>query len=228
MALAPQQAEAVRLALTSKVTIVTGGPGVGKTTLIDTVLRILETTGVKLQLCAPTGRADRRMTEVTMMEARTIHRLLEVDPANGRFNRDATNPLDCDLLVVDETSMVDVKLMRSLLAAVPDTAALLIVGDIDQLPSVGPGQVLADMIASGVVPVVRLTEVFRLAARSRIVTNAHGINRGASAAGADRPRDRRVAGVVAPQRGPDSGTVASGQPHAGSALALLPTVARRG
>ncbi len=179
LSLAPQQYEAVRLALASKVTTVTGGPGVGKTTLIDTVLRILEATGVRLELCAPTGRAARRMTEATAMEARTIHRLLETDPATGRFKRDAANPLDCDLLVVDETSMVDVRLMRSLLAAVPDKAALLIVGDTDQLPSVGPGQVLADLIASDAVPVVRLTEVFRQAARSRIVTNAHGINRGA-------------------------------------------------
>ena len=179
LSLAPQQYEAVRLALASKVAIVTGGPGVGKTTLIDTVLRILETTGVRLQLCAPTGRAARRMTEATAMEACTIHRLLETDPATGRFKRDAANPLDCDLLVVDETSMVDVRLMRSLLTAVPDTAALLIVGDTDQLPSVGPGQVLADLIASDTVPVIRLTEVFRQAARSRIVTNAHGINRGA-------------------------------------------------
>ena len=113
------------------------------------------------------------------MEAKTIHRLLEVDPRHGGFRRDADDPLDCGLLVIDETSMVDVVLMRSLLAAVPVTAALLIVGDVDQLPSVGPGQVLADIIASGAVPVVRLTEVFRQAAQSRIVTAAHGINRGA-------------------------------------------------
>ena len=115
----------------------------------------------------------------TGLEAKTIHRLLEVDPRNGGFRRDAHNPLHCGLLVIDETSMVDVMLMRALLAAVPDEAALLIVGDVDQLPSVGPGQVLADIIASGAVPVVRLTEVFRQAAQSRIVTTAHGINRGA-------------------------------------------------
>ena len=119
------------------------------------------------------------MSEATGFEAKTIHRLLEVDPRTGGFKRDGENPLDCGLLVVDETSMVDVPLMRSLLAAVPDEAALLIVGDVDQLPSVGPGQVLADIIASGTVPIVRLTEVFRQAARSRIVTTAHGINRGA-------------------------------------------------
>ena len=119
------------------------------------------------------------MTEATGIEARTIHRLLEIDPPNGGFKRNADNPLDCDLVVIDEASMVDVLLMRALLAAVPDKAALLIVGDIDQLPSVGPGQVLTDIIGSGTVPVVRLTEVFRQAAQSRIVTSAHGINRGA-------------------------------------------------
>ncbi len=118
------------------------------------------------------------MTEATGFEAKTIHRLLEVDPKGGGFKRGSDNPLDCDLLVVDETSMVDVMLMQALMRAVPDHAALLIVGDIDQLPSVGPGQVLADIIASGAVPVVRLTEVFRQAAHSRITTSAHQINRG--------------------------------------------------
>ena len=118
------------------------------------------------------------MTEATGFEAKTIHRLLEVDPKTGGFKRNGDNPLDCDLLVVDETSMVDVLLMQALLKAVPDHAALLIVGDIDQLPSVGPGQVLADIIASGAVPVVRLTEVFRQAAQSRIITSAHQINQG--------------------------------------------------
>ena len=111
-------------------------------------------------LCAPTGRAAKRMTEATGVEAKTIHRLLEVNPQSGGFKRNADNPLDCDLLVVDEASMVDVMLMQALLKAIPDNAALLIVGDIDQLPSVGPGQVLADIIGSGAVPVVRLTEVF--------------------------------------------------------------------
>ena len=118
------------------------------------------------------------MTEATGFEAKTIHRLLEVDPKGGGFKRNADNPLECELLVIDETSMVDVMLMQSLLRAVPDGAALLIVGDIDQLPSVGPGQVLADIIASGAVPVVRLTEVFRQAAQSRIITSAHRINQG--------------------------------------------------
>jgi exodeoxyribonuclease V alpha subunit len=118
------------------------------------------------------------MTEATDVEARTIHRLLEVDPKSGGFKRDGDNPLDCDLLVVDEASMVDVVLMQALMKALPDSAALLIVGDIDQLPSVGPGQVLADIIASGAVPVVRLTEVFRQAASSRIIVTAHRINQG--------------------------------------------------
>ena len=179
LTLAPGQAEAVRLALTSKAVVVTGGPGVGKTTIVNAILRVLTARGVDILLCAPTGRAAKRMSEATGMEAKTIHRLLEVDPRHGGFRRDADNPLDCGMLVIDETSMVDVVLMRSLLAAVPVTAALLIVGDVDQLPSVGPGQVLADIIASGAVPVVRLTEVFRQAAQSRIVTAAHGINRGA-------------------------------------------------
>ena len=178
LTLAPSQGAAVRLALASKVLVVTGGPGVGKTTIVNAILRILAAKGANLVLCAPTGRAARRMTEASGFEARTIHRLLEVDPVSGGFRRDADNPVDCDLLVVDEASMVDVLLMHALLKAVPDRAGLLIVGDIDQLPSVGPGQVLADVIASGAVPVVRLTEVFRQAAMSRIIVNAHRINEG--------------------------------------------------
>ena len=156
----------------------TGGPGVGKTTIIRGILRILAAKGTELLLCAPTGRAAKRMTEATGFEAKTIHRLLEVDPKNGGFKRGEDNPLECDLLVVDEASMVDVLLMQALLKAVPDRAALLVVGDIDQLPSVGPGQVLADIISSDAVPVVRLTEVFRQAAQSRIITTAHRINQG--------------------------------------------------
>ena len=178
LALAVSQIAAIRLALLSKVLIITGGPGVGKTTIVNAILRILAAKGVTLLLCAPTGRAARRMTEATGFGAKTIHRLLEVDPQTGGFKRTSENALDCDLLVVDETSMVDVRLMQALLKAVPDQAGLLIVGDIDQLPSVGPGQVLADLIASGAVPVVRLTEVFRQAAQSRIITSAHQINQG--------------------------------------------------
>ncbi|GBQ44946.1 SF1B family DNA helicase RecD2 [Komagataeibacter europaeus] len=178
LALAPSQQEAVRLALHSKVLVITGGPGVGKTTLVNAILKIVTAKGTDVQLCAPTGRAAKRLSESTGLEGKTIHRLLETDPANGSFKRDDTNPLTCDLLVVDEASMMDVLLMRSLLRALPDNAALLIVGDVDQLPSVGPGQVLADIIDSGAVPVVRLTEVFRQAAQSRIITNAHRINEG--------------------------------------------------
>jgi len=176
--LAHSQKTAIRLALLSKVLVITGGPGVGKTTIVNAILRILSAKGVNLLLCAPTGRAAKRMTEATGFEAKTIHRLLEVDPKRGGFKRDADNPLECDLLVVDETSMVDVMLMQALLKAVPDNSALLIVGDIDQLPSVGPGQVLADVISSGAVPVVRLTEIFRQAAASQIVVSAHRINQG--------------------------------------------------
>ncbi|MCR9098280.1 MAG: AAA family ATPase, partial [bacterium] len=186
LTLAEGQADAIRLAIRSKIMVITGGPGVGKTTIVNSILRILAAKRVKLLLCAPTGRAAKRMTEATTMEARTIHRLLEFDPKSFGFKRDRETPLDCDLLVVDESSMIDVTLALSLLRAVPDGAALLIVGDIDQLPSVGPGQlpsvgpgqVLADIIGSGAVPVVRLTEVFRQAARSRIITTAHAINAG--------------------------------------------------
>jgi exodeoxyribonuclease V alpha subunit len=178
LTLADSQKAAVATAFASKVLVITGGPGVGKTTIVNSILRILSAKDVNLLLCAPTGRAAKRMNEATGLEAKTIHRLLEVDPKGGGFRRDETNPLDCDLLVVDETSMVDVLLMHALVRAVPHKAALLVVGDVDQLPSVGPGQVLADMIASGAIPVVRLTEVFRQAAESRIIVNAHRINQG--------------------------------------------------
>jgi len=178
LALAPSQREALTLAVGAKVLVITGGPGVGKTTLVNSVLKVLGVKGVRVGLCAPTGRAAKRLAESTGLEARTIHRLLEADPASGGFKRGEAHPLDCGLLVVDEASMVDVPLMRALLMALPDTAALLLVGDVDQLPSVGPGQVLADVIGSGAVPVVRLTEVFRQAAQSRIITNAHRINQG--------------------------------------------------
>src|SRR5580693_7470278 len=177
--LADSQRAAIRLALMAKALVITGGPGVGKTTIVNSILKILAAKGVRLLLCAPTGRAAKRMTEATGVEAKTIHRLLEVDPRSGGFKRNADNPLDCDLLVVDLASMVDVLLMQALMKAIPDDAALLIVGDIDQLPSVGPGQVLVDIIGSGAVPVVRLTEVFRQAATSRIIINAHRINQGA-------------------------------------------------
>jgi exodeoxyribonuclease V alpha subunit len=178
MTLAESQKEAIRVALGAKVLVITGGPGVGKTTLVNSLLKILLAKTVGIELCAPTGRAAKRLSESTGRDARTIHRLLETDPRTGSFRRNEENALDCDLLVVDETSMVDVPLMRALLRALPDRAALLLVGDVDQLPSVGPGQVLADIIASGAMPVVRLTEIFRQAAESRIIVNAHRINRG--------------------------------------------------
>lgn len=176
--LSPSQGEAIRMLLGSKLAVMTGGPGVGKTSTLDSLLRILTAKGVRVLLAAPTGRAAKRMSEQTGLEARTIHRLLEIDPKHGGFSRDADNPLACDLLVLDECSMIDVPLMNALLKAVPGHAGLLLVGDVDQLPSVGPGQVLADVIASGAVPVARLTEVFRQAAESRIVVNAHRINAG--------------------------------------------------
>ena len=176
--LAPSQREALKTVLTSRVAIITGGPGVGKTTLVNSILLILRAKKVKCLLCAPTGRAAKRLTETTGLEAKTIHRLLEIDPATGRFQRNEDKPLECDLLIVDETSMVDVLLMYALLRAIPKTSGLILVGDVDQLPSVGPGNALRDLIESGVVPVVRLTEVFRQAAASKIITSAHLIRQG--------------------------------------------------
>jgi exodeoxyribonuclease V alpha subunit len=151
---------------------------VGKTTLINSILEVLGAKGIEIALAAPTGHAAKRLSESAGRAAKTIHRLLDVDPGHGSFRRNQESPLRCDLLVVDETSMVDVPLMHAVLRAVPDDGALILVGDVDQLPSVGPGQVLADIIDSGAVPVVRLTEVFRQAAESRIIANAHRINEG--------------------------------------------------
>jgi exodeoxyribonuclease V alpha subunit len=176
--LASTQRDAILRATTSKVLVVTGGPGVGKTTIVRGILEIFTVKHLRCGLCAPTGRAAKRLADTTGQEAKTIHRLLEFDPAAGRFKRDRSQPLDLDLLVVDETSMVDMALMGQLLRAVPPGACLILVGDVDQLPSVGPGTVLADIIASGAVPVVRLTEIFRQVEKSRIVRAAHQVNHG--------------------------------------------------
>jgi len=178
LSLSPSQKLAIGKALSSKVLIITGGPGVGKTTLVNSILKILEAKKLSIALAAPTGRAAKRLSETTGFEAKTLHRLLETNPAEGGFSKNEHSPLTCDLLVVDELSMVDVPLMHALLKAVPSKAALLLVGDVDQLPSVGPGQVLGDLIASNVLPVIRLTEVFRQAATSRIITVAHAVNQG--------------------------------------------------
>jgi exodeoxyribonuclease V alpha subunit len=178
LSLAPSQRNAVAVVLGSAVSVITGGPGVGKTTIVRSIVRIVEMKQMRVVLAAPTGRAAKRLAESSGKEAKTIHRLLEINAETGDFARDESNPLECDLVVVDEASMIDAPLMASLVRALPPAAALLIVGDVDQLPSVGPGQILADVISSGAVPVVRLVEVFRQAAASRIVTSAHDINEG--------------------------------------------------
>lgn len=175
--LAESQQRAVREALHQRLLIITGGPGVGKTTILRSILLILQSKQVKLVLAAPTGRAAKRLAESTGMEAKTLHRLLEYQ-GDGRWGRHRGKPLAGDLFVVDEASMIDAPLMAQFLAALPDGAHLLIVGDADQLPSVGPGMVLHDLIASEKVPCVKLTEIFRQAASSRIITSAHAINRG--------------------------------------------------
>jgi exodeoxyribonuclease V alpha subunit len=181
IAFSGKQLEAIKASINNKIMIVTGGPGTGKTTIINAILRIARKMGQKVLLAAPTGRAAKRMTEAAGYEAKTIHRLLEYSPGGpdgGGFKRDDTNPLDGDLIIIDEVSMIDTVLMYHFLKAVPQRATLILVGDIDQLPSVGPGNVLKDIIDSAVVPVVRLNEIFRQSERSMIIVNAHRINRG--------------------------------------------------
>lgn len=171
------QADAIRQAACAKVMVMTGGPGTGKTTTTHGIIAAYKAYGLKILLAAPTGRAAKRMTEATGLEAKTIHRLLECKPPEG-YQKNEENPLEGDVLIVDECSMIDIILMNSLLKAIPSTMRLVMVGDIDQLPSVGAGNVLRDMIDSGVFPVVRLTKIFRQAKESRIIMNAHCINEG--------------------------------------------------
>jgi exodeoxyribonuclease V alpha subunit len=178
LTLSTSQRSAIELVLHHKVAVITGGPGVGKTTLVNSILKILSAKRMTIGLCAPTGRAAKRLAESTGLDAKTVHRLLEFDPAAFAFKHNEEYPLDLDCLVIDESSMMDVVLMNQLLKAVPSSAALLIVGDVDQLPSVGPGAVLADIIDSGRIATVRLTEIFRQASTSKIITNAHRINQG--------------------------------------------------
>lgn len=176
--LAPNQQQAISQALSEKVQIITGGPGTGKSTITKAILTITEKLTDKIMLAAPTGRAAKRMSEITGKKAKTLHSLLEYDFKAGKFKKGLDSPLDCDLIIIDEASMIDTALMYSILKAIPNHARVIFVGDINQLPSVGPGNVLKDMINSQCVPVTILNEIFRQAAGSLIITNAHRINSG--------------------------------------------------
>jgi len=176
--LAEKQGDAIRQALVSKVMVITGGPGVGKTTLVNALIKIYEARKYKVQLAAPTGRAAKRMQETTGHYAQTLHRLLIFDPETGGFKHDRTYPVKGDVFIIDEASMLDLPLANKLISAIPKEAVLILVGDVDQLPSVGPGSILRDIMRSEIVPVCRLTEIFRQAADSQIITNAHRINKG--------------------------------------------------
>jgi len=183
--LAPGQRAAVEAAAAHKVVVITGGPGVGKTTIVRAVLNVLGRSRLRVKLAAPTGRAAKRLSESTGLEASTLHRLLAFDPRQNDFQFDAGNPIEADVLIVDEASMIDVPLAAALVAALPTAARLIVVGDSDQLPSVGPGAFLRDLIDSGAVPTVRLNDIFRQAGESRIVLNAHRILHGEMPESAD-------------------------------------------
>ena len=176
--LAKNQVEAIRCAVEKKVMVITGGPGTGKTTIINAILKIFSKLNVRILLAAPTGRASKRMSEATGHVAKTIHRMLEYSIQKGGFQKNDEKPLNCDLLILDEASMIDTVLMYHLLKAIPQTATWILVGDVNQLPSVGAGNVLKDIISSSSVPVVELTEIFRQAKESLIIVNAHKINKG--------------------------------------------------
>ena len=186
-----------------KVSIVTGGPGTGKTTLVKKLITLAEEQGFKIRLAAPTGRAAKRMFEGTGKPTETLHRLLEFSPGVMGFARNEQNALSLDMLVVDEASMIDVFLMHSLLKAMPDKAHLVLLGDVDQLPSVGAGNVLNDLIASGVVPVTRLEHIFRQAQDSMIVVNAHKVNKGEFPSSAGQPPGSKKDFVFIKQNEPE-------------------------
>ncbi len=176
--LAPLQTEAIKRSCSDGVLVITGGPGTGKTTILSFIIEIMDQLGLEIELAAPTGRAAKRMSDATGREARTLHRLLEYSFQNNEFNRNDEYPLETDVIIIDEMSMIDIPLFNALLRAMAEGTRLIMVGDVDQLPSVGPGNVLHDIVSANYVPVIRLDQIYRQAGRSMIVTNAHRINHG--------------------------------------------------